>query len=89
MEPPPPHQQRVQALFGRCLLRLQQYELLMKRLLANQAVTFGASGVVPTDPKLAQDMFCKQALSLVEPHRLYAHPAWLASSPIFMDALST
>ena len=52
----PPHQQRVQALFGRCLLRLQQYELLMKRLLANQAVTSSASGVVPTDPKLAQDI---------------------------------
>lgn len=46
----------MQALFGRCLLRLQQYELLMKRLLANQSVTTNVSGVVPTDPKLAEDI---------------------------------
>jgi len=56
MEPLTSHQQRVQALFGRCLLRLQQYELLMKRLLANQSVTTSASGVVPTHPKLAGEI---------------------------------
>ena len=56
MEPVTLHQPRVQALFGRCLLRLQQYELLMKRLLANQSVTTSASGVVPTDPKFARDI---------------------------------
>ena len=56
MEPPTPHQQRVHALFGRCVLRLQQYELLMKRLLANQSVTTSASGLAPTDPKRAGDI---------------------------------
>ena len=54
MEPLSPHRQQVEALFGRCLLRLQQYELLMKRLIANYSLTTSASSVAPTDPKLAK-----------------------------------
>jgi hypothetical protein len=52
MEPLPRHREELNALFGRCLLRLQHYELLMKRMVAMQSVTAVGSDVLPADPKL-------------------------------------
>jgi hypothetical protein len=53
MEPLPPYREKVSSLFGRCVLRLQRYELLMKQMLATQSLITVGPEMVPADPKLA------------------------------------